>query len=40
MRVYETPITFYEKAEGNSKFNSMDAIIFIGSFVKIILGLK
>lgn len=40
MHVHETPITFYERAEGNSKFNSMDAIIFIESFIKIILGLK
>jgi len=40
MLVYETPITFYERAEGDFKFNSMDAFIFIESFIKIILGLK
>ncbi len=40
MLVYETPITFYERAEGDSKFNSMDAFVFIESFIKIILGFK
>jgi len=40
MQISEIPITFYERAEGNSKFNSMDAFIFLESFIKIILGLK
>jgi len=38
--VAEVPITFFERAEGSSKFNAGDAIGFIDSFVRIILGLK
>jgi len=40
MLVYETSIIFYERAECDSKFYSMDAFIFIESFIKIILGFK
>lgn len=36
----EIPITFYERAEGSSKFSTMDALVFIESFIKIILGIK
>lgn len=39
-RVYEVPITFHERADGDSKFNAMDAVVFFGSFFKILLGLK
>ena len=38
--VTEIPITFYERADGNSKFTTGDALGFIDSFVQIILGLK
>ena len=38
--VAEVPITFFERADGSSKFNSRDAIGFIASFVRIILGFK
>jgi flagellar biosynthesis component FlhA len=38
--VAEIPITFYERADGNSKFTTGDALGFIDSFVRIILGLK
>ena len=38
--VVEVPITFYERADGTSKFSTGDAIGFIDSFVRIILGLK
>jgi dolichol-phosphate mannosyltransferase len=38
--VTEIPITFYERADGTSKFTTSDAFGFIDSFVRIILGLK
>ena len=38
--VAEIPITFYERADGNSKFSTGDALGFIDSFVRIIFGLK
>jgi dolichol-phosphate mannosyltransferase len=38
--VAESPITFYERADGASKFTASDAIGFIDSFFQIILGLK
>ena len=39
-RVCETPISFYERADGDSKFSAMDAVVFFESFFKIIFGLK
>lgn len=39
-QVCEVPISFHERAGGDSKFNAMDAVVFFGSFIKIILGLK
>jgi hypothetical protein len=39
-RVCETPISFYERADGDSKFSAMDAVVFFGSFFKILFGLK
>ena len=38
--VAESPITFYERADGSSKFTASDAIGFIDSFIRIIIGLK
>ena len=38
--VKEHPITFYERAEGESKFSPREGLIFIKSFIKIILNLK
>jgi dolichol-phosphate mannosyltransferase len=38
--VFETPITFYERADGCSKFTIGDAIGFINSFFSIVLRLK
>ena len=38
--VAEAPIIFYERADGASKFTASDALGFIDSFVRIILGLK
>lgn len=38
--VSEVPITFYERADGTSKFSTGDAFGFIDSFVRIIFGLK
>ncbi len=38
--VVEVPITFYERADGTSKFSTGDAIGFIDSFIRILLGLK
>jgi len=38
--VVETPITFYERADGDSKFTVKEALVFLGSFVKVTLGLK
>ncbi len=39
-KVCETPISFYERADGSSKFSAIDAVVFFGSFFKIIFGLK
>ena len=38
--VAETPITFYERADGASKFTAGDAFGFLDSFIRIIFGLK
>lgn len=38
--VREVPITFYERADGTSKFTTGDALGFIDSFVRILMGLK
>ena len=38
--IEEIPITFYERAGGSSKFNSLDAIVFLKSFVRILLSRK
>ena len=38
--IVEIPITFYELADGTSKFTISDAFGFIDSFFRIILGLK
>jgi len=35
--IKEIPITFHERAGGSSKFNSLDAIVFLRSFFKILL---
>jgi len=36
--VKEIPITFYERAGGSSKFNSLDALVFLISFFRIIFS--
>ena len=36
--VGEVPITFYERADGESKFSLREALDFIGSFLKVRLG--
>ena len=36
--IKEIPITFYERAGGSSKFNSLDAIVFLKSFFRILLS--
>jgi len=36
--IEEIPITFYERAGGSSKFNSLDAIVFLKSFIRILLS--
>lgn len=38
--ITEVPITFYERADGSSKFSLRGALGFIDSFFRIILGLK
>lgn len=38
--VYEYPIIFFERAEGESKFNIKEGLVFFSSFFKILLGLK
>jgi dolichol-phosphate mannosyltransferase len=38
--VKEVPITFFERADGSSKFSAGDAVGFIDSFIRILLGLK
>lgn len=38
--VKEHPITFYERAEGESKFSLKEGLVFLQSFIKIILNLK
>lgn len=35
--IKEIPITFHERAGGSSKFNSLDAIVFLRSFFRILL---
>ena len=39
-QVAEVPITFYERADGTSKFSVGDAFGFMDSFFRIIFGLK
>lgn len=38
--VTELPITFFERADGASKFKATDALVFLISFIEIILGFK
>jgi len=40
LKVRETPITFYERADGSSKFSSREALGFIYSFFKIRLSIQ
>ena len=40
LRVREIPITFYERADGSSKFSSREALGFICSFFKIRLSIQ
>jgi dolichol-phosphate mannosyltransferase len=40
LRVRETPITFYERADGSSKFSSREALGFIRSFFRICLSIE
>ena len=35
--IEEVPITFYERAGGSSKFNSLDAVVFLKSFIRILI---
>ncbi len=35
--IKEIPITFHERAGGSSKFNSLDAVVFLRSFFRILL---
>jgi dolichol-phosphate mannosyltransferase len=37
-RVGEIPITFYERADGESKFSAKEAIDFIGSYLRVRFG--
>jgi dolichol-phosphate mannosyltransferase len=39
-RVCEVPITFYERADGESKFSLREGLVFLGSFLRIVLELK
>jgi dolichol-phosphate mannosyltransferase len=34
-RIGEVPITFHERADGDSKFSVIEALDFIGSFLKV-----
>lgn len=38
--IAEIPITFHERAGGSSKFNTLDAIIFLRSYLRILLSRK
>jgi dolichol-phosphate mannosyltransferase len=40
LRVRETPITFYERADGSSKFSSRETLGFIYSFFKILFSMS
>ncbi len=35
-RVCEVPITFYERADGESKFSLREGLVFLGSFLRIV----
>jgi len=39
-RVREVPITFYERANGESKFSIREGLVFLGSFLRIVFKLK
>ncbi len=39
-RVCEVPITFYERADGESKFSLREGLVFLGSFVRIVFKMK
>ncbi len=39
-RVREVPITFYERADGESKFSLREGLVFLGSFIRIVFKLK
>jgi dolichol-phosphate mannosyltransferase len=39
-RVCEVPITFYERADGESKFSLREGLVFLGSFLRIVFKLK
>jgi dolichol-phosphate mannosyltransferase len=39
-RVCEVPITFYERADGESKFSLREGLVFLGSFLRILFKLK
>ena len=39
-RVCEIPITFYERADGESKFSLREGLVFLGSFLRIVFKLK
>ncbi|MBN2335809.1 polyprenol monophosphomannose synthase [Candidatus Bathyarchaeota archaeon] len=39
-RVREVPITFYERADGESKFSLREGLIFLYSFLRILLKMK
>jgi len=39
-RVREVPITFYERADGESKFSLREGLVFLGSFIRIVFRLK
>jgi len=38
--VREMPITFYERAGGESKFSLREGLVFLGSFIRIVFKLK
>lgn len=39
-RVREVPITFYERADGESKFSLREGLVFLGSFLRIVFKIK
>lgn len=39
-RVREVPITFYERADGESKFSLREGLVFLSSFLRIVFKLK